>query len=108
MWQNHITNTSVRPDKVYFTYEEAKREVDDNIAEFNRQAALSEYDWSLEQIEKTINRFIAFTGESDKVREDYKSWFVNMSNLEDIKTRIFDGNIQWKYWKNKKWNNIEL
>lgn len=108
MWQNHITNTSVRPDKVYFTYEEAKREVDDNIAEFNRQAALSEYDWSLEQIEKTINRFIAFTGESDKVREDYKSWFVNMSNLEDIETRIFDGNIQWKYWKNKKWNNIEL
>ena len=33
---------------------------------------------------------------------------LRMSNVEDIETRIFGGNIQWKYWKNKKWNNIEL
>ena len=47
MSEPHITHVSVRPDKVYFTYEEAKKEVDDNIAEFYRQAALSEYDWSV-------------------------------------------------------------
>lgn len=108
MWQNHISNTSVRPDKVYFAYEEAQQEVDERVAEFNRQASLSEYDWSLEQIEKTIDRYISFQGETDVVRETYKDWFINMSNLEDIETRIFNGCIQWKYWKNKKWNNIEL
>jgi hypothetical protein len=31
-----------------------------------------------------------------------------MSNIEDIETRIYGGEIQWRYWKNKKWNNIEL
>ena len=107
-WEIHISNASVRPDKLYFTYDEAKKETDEHIAEFNRQANLSEYEWSLEQIEKTINRYIFIQGETDKVRERYKDWFINMSNLEDIETRIFDGNIQWKYWKNKKWNNIEL
>ena len=108
MWHNHISNVSVRSDKVYFTYDEAQQEVDEHIAEFNRQANLSEYEWSLEQIEKTINRYIFIQGETDKVRERYKDLFINMSNLEDIETRIFDGNIQWKYWKNKRWSNIEL
>ena len=32
MWQHHIDHVSIRPDKVYFTYEEAKKEVDENIA----------------------------------------------------------------------------
>lgn len=108
MWQNHISNTSVRPDKVYFTYDEAKREVDDHVAEFQRQANLTDYEWSLEQIEKTIDRYVFFAGETDTIREKYKDWFINMSSLEDIEARIFDGNIQWKYWKNKKWNNIDL
>lgn len=107
-WETHTSNASVRPDKVYFTYDEAKREVDEHTAEFNRQANLSEYEWSLEQIEKTIDRYISLQGETTNVRARYKDWFINMSNLEDIETRIFDGNIQWKYWKNKKWNNIEL
>lgn len=108
MWQNHISNTSVKPDKVYFTYEEAKKEVDENIAEFNRQASLSEYDWSLEQIEKTVDRYIGIYGETDRVKDAYMNWFKSMDKLEDIETRIFGGNVQWKYWKNKKWNNIEL
>ena len=29
MWQHHIDHISIRPDKVYFTYEEAKKEVDE-------------------------------------------------------------------------------
>ena len=33
---HHIDHVSIRPDKVYFTYEEAKKEVDENIAEFHR------------------------------------------------------------------------
>lgn len=31
-----------------------------------------------------------------------------MKNVEDIETRLFGGNVQWKYWKNKKWLNIEV
>ena len=109
MWQrHHISHTSIRPDKVYFTYEEAQREVDENIAEFNRQANLSDYDWSVEQIERTLNRWINFSGETNQLKDKYKKWILEMKNVEDIETRIYGRNIQWKYWKNKKWNNIEL
>lgn len=107
-WQHHISYVSIRPDKVYFTYEEAKKEVDENIAEFNRQANLSDYDWSVEQIDKTLDSWINIYGETDQLKEKYKNWLLEMKNVEDIETRIFGGNIQWKYWKNKKWNNIEL
>jgi len=33
---------------------------------------------------------------------------LSMKNVEDIETRINLGNIQWKYEKSKKWNNIVL
>lgn len=108
MYEYHIDHTSVRPDKVYFTYEEAEKEVNDNITEFQRQAALSDYEWSLEQIDKTIGRWKIFHDASDKEAQEYYDWFVGMENVEDIETRISQGCIQWKYWKNKQWNNVEL
>lgn len=108
MYQHHIDHVSVRPDKLYFTYDEAEKEVDDNIAEFKRQASLSDYEWSVEQIDKTIGRWKIYHDASDKEAESYHNWLVGMENVEDIETRIFSGQIQWKYWKNKKWNNIEL
>lgn len=106
--KHHIDHTSVRPDKVYFTYKEAVDEVNDNIAEFKRQASLSEYDWSLEQIDKTIERWRVLHDASDKEAEEYHNWFIGMENVEDIETRVSQGCIQWRYWKNKKWNNVEL
>lgn len=108
MWERHISNTSIRPDKVYFTYEEAKREVNDNISEFNRQANLSDYDWSVEQIDKTLKHYQVTHDASNEEVKQYRNWLLSMDNVEDIETRIFNFNIQWKYWKNKKWNNITL
>ena len=105
---HHIDHTSVRSDKVYFTYEEAQKEVEDNIAEFYRQASLSDYDWSVEQIEKTLNLWKGLSGSSDNEVKQYRDWLLGMSNVEDIEVRLFGGNIQWKYWKNKRWNYIEL
>lgn len=108
MWKHHIDHVSIFPHKVYFTYEEAKKEVNDNIAEFYRQAALSDYDWSVEQIDRTLDRWRAITDSSEKEQQAYRDWLLSLENVEDIETRVFGGNIQWKYWKNKKWNYIEL
>ena len=105
---HHIDHISVRSDKVYFTYEEAKKEVEDNIAEFHRQASLSDYDWSVEQIDKTLNLWKGISGSSENEVKQYRDWLLDMSNVEDIEVRLFGGNIQWKYWKNKRWMNIEL
>lgn len=106
--EHYITHTSVMPHKVYFTYEEAQKEVDENIAEFYRQAALSDYDWSVEQIDKSLDKFKGLSGISDSEKDKYREWLLSMKNVEDIETRVYGGNIQWKYWKNKRWNNIEL
>lgn len=107
-YAHKITHASVRPDKVYFTYEEAKKEVDDNIAEFHRQAELSDYDWSVEQIDKTLSFWKSLSGASEEEKNQYREWLLGMKNVEDIEVRVFGDNIQWKYWKNKKWNYIEL
>ena len=107
-WVSHISHTSVRPDKVYFTYEEAKEEVDVNIAEFHRQASLSGYDWSVEQINKTLNMWQRINNETDKLKNRYREWLLVMDKVEDIETRLYGGEVQWKYWKRQKWNNIEL
>ena len=104
---NHASRISVRPDRLYFTYDEAKEEVDKNIAEFTRQANLSEYDWSVEQIDKSLNLWAALHGINDKVKKAHRDWLLAMKDVENIETRVF-GDIQWKYWKNKKWNNIEM
>ena len=108
MYVPYITHVSIRPDKVYFTYEEAKKEVDDNVAEFNRQAELSEYDWCVEQIDKTLSRFKFYKGLSDEEINQYREWILGLDNIENIETRISGGEIQWRYLNKKRWCNIEL
>lgn len=107
-WKHHIDYVSIRPDKVYFTYDEANKEVQANINEFKRQAELSDYDWSVEQIDKTLGRWKNLTSASDLDIKQIRNFLLGMKNVEDIETRLFGGNIQWKYWKNKKWLNIEV
>lgn len=107
-WKHHIDHISIFPHKVYFTYEEAKKEADENIAEFHRQANLSDYDWSVEQIDKTLDMWKAFNDASDKDIKAYRDWLLSMKNVENIETRLWGKEIQWKYWKNTRWNCIEL
>lgn len=60
------------------------------------------------QIDKTLGFWQRKTDATDEEMNAYRKWILDMKNVEDIETRIFDGNIQWKYEKNKKWNNITL
>lgn len=43
--------------ELYRTYKEAKKEVDENIEEFIRQSNLTDYEWSVEQIDKNLLRW---------------------------------------------------
>lgn len=105
MWRKPvITHTSVNPRKCYFTYQEALDEVTEHVKEFERQASLSDKEWSIEQIDKTISRSMLTKDEASKVRK----WLLSMDNVEDLCTRLYGGLVQWKYDKNKKWNNVEI
>ena len=81
---SHISYVAVEPYKLYFTYEEAEKEVLANRAEFERQANLSYYDWSVEQIDETLNRWQGIYNHSDKLKNKYKEWLLELDNVEDV------------------------
>lgn len=108
MWHRHISYTSIYPDKLYDNYSDAKKEVDENIAELHRQANLTDYEWSVEQIDNILNRWQGLYDISDLDKAEYRDWLLKLDDIEDIEVRLYDGDIQWKYWKNKRWSNIEL
>ena len=100
------TDIWLRYDKVYATYDEAKAVVDSIEAEFKRQSELSDYDWSLEQIDRTINRCVGMYLITKEQGEEFRQRLIDMGNIEEIETRIFGGGLQWKYWKAAKWKTM--
>jgi hypothetical protein len=92
---------------VYSTYEEAKAVVDAKKAELKRQSELSDYDWSVEQIDKSLSRAVAFGYITEEQSGDFMKRLLELENVEDIETRVCDGGVQWKYWKNKRWKKLE-
>lgn len=107
-YEHHCSHTSVRPDKVYFTYEEAEKERDAYYAELKRQSELSDLEWSVEQIEKTLDRWKGISSATDSEVQKYREWLLGMRKVEDLETRISGGCLQWKYWDKKKWHYIDL
>ncbi len=96
-------------DDVFATFEEAARKVDEINAEFYRQAEMADEEWSMEQITKTVNHWARVYGISDEMQEKYLDEFSSFKNLVDLEVRIsLAGNLQWKYWKQKRWKDIVL
>lgn len=100
--------TSVRYDEVYGCYDDALAAVDAHEKELRRQAALTEEEWSIEQIDHELDRWAALYGIPDDTKNQYRDWILGLEHIEDVEVRLLSGEIQWKYWKNKKWKNIEL
>lgn len=103
-WNKVRENTTEMTHKLRKTWEEAEDEVNQNVAEFNRQAGLSEYDWSVEQIDKTLHRYKMLSGATDDEIREIRAGILAMDKVDEIETRIFNGYPQWKYWKNKQWH----
>lgn len=104
--EHHPAYISVRFDKVYTTYEQAEVMLNTELAELARQAELSDYDWSLEQINDKLSRWAKMYGISDEEKNRYRERLMALKNVEDIEVRIFSGDIQWKYWKNRHWISV--
>lgn len=106
----HYYATTVGYNEIYKTYDEASQWIADYNKELKRQSELTDKEWSLEQIENTVKKYIYVCYIDEEVRKEkidkYMNYFTNLNNVEDIETRATVDGIQWKYWKNKKWNNI--
>ena len=104
----HPSTVTVRFDKVYLKYADAKKVVDDIRAEWKRQSALSDKEWSIEQIDKTLNHWQQVYKVTDEKKQTCRDWIMELKDIEDVEIRLSQGYIQWKYLKNKKWSTIEL
>lgn len=102
---SHIT---VRSQYLYGTYADAKRDVDCYEAELRRQADLSDYEWSVEHIQHDIARYVEYNKLGKNAMDETLAWFTKQPNVEDIETRFFAGNLEWKYEKHKKWKAVEI
>lgn len=101
----HPSYISLRFDEVYETYEEAQSVVDTHIAELERQANLSDLEWSIEQIDHNLDRAIFL---SDENKKEVRKFLMSQDRVEDIETRIYMGQLQWKYENNRRWVNIPI
>ena len=101
-------HTTVTCSKVYRTYDEAQKEVDEHIAEYKRQAALSDYDWSVEQIDKVLGYYKNIYDLTNSEVKQYRDWILAQDDIENIEVRIHFGNLEWRNWmKHKRWHGIE-
>ena len=74
-----------------------KKEADANNAEIIRIANLSDYDWSIEQIDNTLNMWQKICGATDEEKQKYRDWILKLKNIENVEVRdscgILSGNI---------------
>lgn len=102
-------NTIIDKNQIFFTYDDALAEVNRLIAEIERQANLNDEEWSKEEIEKCIGIWAKQNGlEPDCLRvQKVRDFLTNLENIADVEVRTSTGLIQYRYWKNKRWINVE-
>lgn len=105
--EDSSTGETVPNSKLYRTFEEAAKERDEIITEYKRQAALTDYEWSVEQIDKVLGLWKYMTSASQEQYDNVRSRLLAMKNVEDLVVRHGISGLQWKYEKNSRWSNIE-
>ena len=102
---DHLFAKSKDICNLYETYEECQKICNEIEAENIRIANLSDYDFNLE----ALNHKLDFIFKDDEITKDkYRKYILSKDNFEDIEFRSYYGDLQWRYWKNKKWLNIDL
>lgn len=67
---------------------------------------MSDYDWSVEQIDKSLNHYCKIRSINDKEKQAIRDFILYQKDVEDIEVRGISDGFQWKYWKNKRWNTV--
>lgn len=99
---------TLQKDNAFKTYTEAQAVIDAQEAEWKRQSELTDEEWSIEQIDHDLQRWAKIYSKSPEEMQRVRDFLLGMDKIEDIETRVFGGDFQWKYWKNKKWRTIVL
>lgn len=99
---------SLQKNNAFKTYAEAKAVIDAQEAEWKRQSELTDEEWSIEQIDHDLQRWAKIYSKSPEEMQRVRDFLLGIDKIEDIETRVFGEDFQWKYWKNKKWRTVVL
>lgn len=102
------TSTSLKPDQICVSYDEAAVIIRLHMNELNRIAELTDEEWAAEQIDNTLNHYAILYGLCDEEKQRYRDYFMSMDNLFDVEVRIIGQRLEWKRTKNKKWGAVVL
>lgn len=106
--EKHINSISLNYHQIYKSYDEALKAICEYKSELKRQSELSEYDWSVEKIDEELDKFAYFNNITEEDKHQYRDYLLSLNRVEDVQVRIAGKNLQWKYWQNSRWKNIEL
>lgn len=94
--------------KVYHTYEEAQKIIDDWKAEQQRRAMQTDYEWNAENLDYMLNRFQHMYNKSDEDIQQIRDFILALPDFEDLDFRVFDNVFQFKNCNKKKWKNADF
>lgn len=94
--------------KVYHTYEEAQKVIDDWNAEQQRRAAQTDYEWNAENLDYELNRFQHMYNKSEEDIQQIRDFILALPDFEDLEFKIFDKVFQFKNCNKKKWRNAKF
>ena len=68
-----------------------------------------DYNWSVEQQDKTLKKLVKKYGVTPEKAQQYKDWFMMMSDedIERLEDGIHLGYLQWKFEEDNNWNIID-
>lgn len=98
----------IRRDNCYHSFQDAKAEADKYIQELRRQAELSDYDWSVEQIDHTLAMWQGITGASSEDVQKARMWLLAQKDVENLVVRIFSGHLQFKWDRQRRWFSMQV
>lgn len=107
MTEHHPEYKSFIPCELFRTYEEAQKMIDIHQTELKRQANLSDLEWSIEQIDKVIDRWAITYDISTEEKAKCRERIMCIDKLENVETRVSGGMVQWKYEDKKRWMTVE-
>lgn len=88
------------------TFAEAKAWVDDYYAELKRVCNLTDEEYTKEEIIHVTDRWANIYCIPEDEKRKVVSFLLSRDNLGDIEVRMCNGDVQWKYWKKKRWMSV--
>lgn len=92
----------------YATFDEAQAEVDRRLKKLQEQSKMTDHNWAIHDMEKTLNWWKQSSGVSDDDVEYVRQFLLSLDDFDNIETRVWQGLVQWKYFNKTRWASIEL